>query len=88
MQDFEGVLTRLLDVHYDLQCGKVFKQRSVPRRRSSAEAVIAEIAKRRGLFFRDDPDLADKPLIIRNGTADSLNATTDVATHRLSGERV
>jgi len=66
MQDFEHVY-KLLDVHYDLQCGESFYHDCLP---SVVERVlksgIAEISEGAVVvFFRDNPELADKPLIIR-----------------------
>ncbi|MGC1320649.1 MAG: arginine--tRNA ligase [Candidatus Udaeobacter sp.] len=81
MQDFEYVY-RLLDVHYDLQCGESFyndRLRGVVDRLLKAE--IAEISEDAVVvFFHDDPELADKPLIIRKRDGGFNYATTDLAT--------
>src|SRR5262249_1640275 len=66
MQDFESVY-KLLDVHYDLLCGESFYNDRLPgvvdRLLKAGVAEISEGAV--VVFFRDDPELADKPLIIR-----------------------
>jgi arginyl-tRNA synthetase len=81
MQDFEHVY-ELLDVHYDLQCGESFYHDRLPavveRLLKSRIAEISEGAV--VVFFRDDPELADKPLIIRKRDGGFNYATTDVAT--------
>ena len=81
MQDFEQVY-RLLDIHYDLQCGESFYHDQLPgvveRLLKSGVAEISEGAV--VVFFRDTPDLADKPLIIRKRDGGFNYATTDVAT--------
>src|SRR5213080_447962 len=81
MQDFERVY-RLLDVRYDLQCGESFYH----DRLSGVvdwllKAGVAEISEGAVVvFFRDDPELADKPLIIRKRDGGFNYATTDLAT--------
>jgi len=81
MQDFEHVY-KLLDVHYDLQCGESFYHDRLPgvveRLLKSGIAEISEGAA--VVFFRDNPELADKPLIIRKRDGGFNYATTDVAT--------
>ena len=81
MQDFERVY-RLLDVHYDLQCGESFYNDRLPGVVDRLlKAGIAEISEGAVVvFFRDDPELADKPLIIRKRDGGFNYATTDVAT--------
>src|SRR5437764_2371967 len=81
MQDFERVY-ELLDVHYDLQCGESFYQdRLAGVVDRLLKAGIAEISEGAVvIFFRDDPELADKPLIIRKRDGGFNYATTDVAT--------
>ncbi|HEU0208793.1 MAG TPA: arginine--tRNA ligase [Candidatus Udaeobacter sp.] len=81
MQDFERVY-QLLDVHYDLQCGESFYR---DRLREVVDhllkAKIAEISEGAVVvFFRDDPELAEKPLIIRKRDGAFNYATTDLAT--------
>jgi arginyl-tRNA synthetase len=81
MQDFERVYN-LLDIHYDLQCGESFYNDQLPgvvdRLLKAGVAEISEGAV--VVFFRDDPELADKPLIIRKRDGGFNYATTDVAT--------
>ncbi len=81
MQDFERVY-KLLDVHYDLQCGESFYHQRLPgvveRLLKSGIAEISEEAV--VVFFRDVPELADKPLIIRKRDGGFNYATTDLAT--------
>src|SRR5438128_2269239 len=81
MQDFEHVY-KLLDIHYDIQCGESFYHNRLPgvveRLLKSGIAEISEGAV--VVFLRDDPELADKPLIIRKRDGGFNYATTDVAT--------
>ena len=81
MQDFECVY-KLLDVHYDLQCGESFYHDRlagvVERLLKSGVGEISEGAV--VVFFRDNPELVDKPLIIRKRDSGFNYATTDVAT--------
>ena len=81
MQDFEHVY-ELLDVHYDIQCGESFYNDRLPgvveRLLKSGIAEISEGAV--CVFFRDIPELADKPCIIRKRDGGFNYATTDVAT--------
>jgi len=81
MQDFDH-LYGLLDVHYDLQCGESFYHDRLPgvveRLLKSGIAEISEGAV--VVFFRENPELMDKPLIIRKRDGGFNYATTDVAT--------
>jgi arginyl-tRNA synthetase len=81
MQDFEHVY-KVLNVHYDIQCGESFYhdrlQGLVERLLKSGIAEISEGAV--VVFFRDNPGLADKPLIIRKRDGGFNYATTDLAT--------
>jgi arginyl-tRNA synthetase len=81
MQDFEQVY-KLLDVHYDIQCGESFYHDRLPgvveRLLKSGIAEISEDAV--VVFFRENPELADKPLIIRKRDGGFNYATTDLAT--------
>jgi arginyl-tRNA synthetase len=81
MQDFEQVY-KLLDIHYDIQCGESFYHGRLPgvveRLLKSGIAEISEGAV--VIFFRDIPELADKPLIIRKRDGGFNYATTDLAT--------
>jgi arginyl-tRNA synthetase len=81
MQDFEHVY-ELLDVHYDLQCGESFYHDRLPGVvERLLKAGIAEISEGAVVvFFRDDPELADKPVIIRKRDGGFNYATTDLAT--------
>jgi arginyl-tRNA synthetase len=81
MQDFNRVY-ELLDIHYDLQCGESFYNDRLPSVVDRLlKAGIAEISEGAVVvFFRDDPELADKPLIIRKRDGGFNYATTDVAT--------
>src|SRR5256885_14179932 len=81
MQDFERVY-KLLDIRYDLQCGESFYNDQLPNVVDRLlKAGIAEISEGAVVvFFRDDPDLADKPLIIRKRDGGFNYATTDLAT--------
>src|SRR5213596_3565223 len=81
MQDFERVY-KLLDIHYDIQCGESFYH---DRLSGVVECLlksgIAEISEGAVVvFFRDNPELADKPLIIRKRDGGFNYATTDLAT--------
>src|SRR6266481_5050287 len=81
MQDFDHVY-RLLDIHFDIQCGESFYNDRLPgvvdRLLKSGIAEISEGAV--CVFFRDIPQLADKPCIIRKSDSGYNYATTDVAT--------
>jgi arginyl-tRNA synthetase len=81
MRDFDCVY-QLLDVHYDLQCGESFYNDRLPGAVDRLlKAGIAEISEGAVVvFFRDDPELADKPLIIRKRDGGFNYATTDLAT--------
>jgi arginyl-tRNA synthetase len=81
MQDFDRTY-ELLDIHYDIQCGESFYHDRLP---SVVERLlkggIAEISEGAVVvFFRDVPELADKPLIIRKRDGGFNYATTDIAT--------
>ena len=81
MQDFERTY-KLLDIHYDIQCGESFYHDRLPgvveRLLKGGIAEISEGAV--VVFFRDVPELADKPLIIRKRDGGFNYATTDIAT--------
>jgi arginyl-tRNA synthetase len=81
MQDFEHVY-KLLHIHYDLQCGESFYHDRLPgvveRLLRSGISEISDGAV--VVFFRDNPELADKPLIIRKRDGGFNYATTDLAT--------
>ncbi len=81
MQDFEHVY-ELLDVHYDIQCGESFYNDRlagvVDRLLKSKIAEVSEGAV--VVFFREIPELADKPCIIRKSDGGFNYATSDIAT--------
>jgi arginyl-tRNA synthetase len=81
MQDFEHAY-ELLDIHYDIQCGESFYNDRLPgiveRLLKSGIAEISEGAV--VVFFRDIPELTDKPCIIRKRDGGFNYATTDIAT--------
>jgi len=81
MQEFEHVY-ELLDIHYDIQCGESFYNDRLPdvveRLLKSGIAEVSEGAV--VVFFRDIPELADKPCIIRKRDGGFNYATTDIAT--------
>jgi arginyl-tRNA synthetase len=81
MQEFQHVY-RLLDVHYDLQCGESFYNDRLPGVvERLLKAGIAEMSEGAVVvFFHDNPELADKPLIIRKRDGGFNYASTDVAT--------
>ena len=81
MQEFERAY-ELLDIHYDIQRGESFYNDRLP-------AVVERLLKSRiaemsegavCVFFRDIPELADKPAIIRKSDGGFNYATTDIAT--------
>src|SRR4249919_474473 len=80
-QNFERIY-KMLDVRYDLQCGESFYNDQLPGVVDRLlKAGIAEISEGAVVvFFHDDPELADKPLIIRKRDGGFNYATTDVAT--------
>jgi len=81
MGDFERAY-ELLDIHYDIQRGESFYNdrlaEVVERLLKSGLAEISEGAV--CVFFRDIPELADKPCIIRKRDGGYNYATTDIAT--------
>jgi len=81
MQDFEHVY-KLLDIHYDIQCGESFYNDRLPGVvERLLKAGIAEISEGAVcVFFRDNPELVDKPCIIRKRDGGFNYATTDLAT--------
>ena len=81
MQDFEHIY-ELLDIHYDIQCGESFyndRLASVVDR--LLKSKIAEVSEGAVVvFFRDIPELTDKPCIIRKSDGGFNYATSDIAT--------
>jgi arginyl-tRNA synthetase len=81
MQDFDHVY-KLIDIRYDIQCGESFYNDRLPGVvERLLKAGIAEISEGAVcVFFRDNPELADKPCIIRKRDGGFNYATTDLAT--------
>jgi arginyl-tRNA synthetase len=81
MQEFEKAY-QILGIHYDIQRGESFYNDRlagvVERLLMSGLAEISEGAV--CVFFRDIPELADKPCIIRKRDGGYNYATTDIAT--------
>ncbi len=81
LQEFERAY-RVLDIHYDMQRGESFyndRLAGVVERLLRAE--IAEISEEAVcVFFRDIPELAESPCIIRKRDGGYNYATTDIAT--------
>jgi arginyl-tRNA synthetase len=73
---------RILDIHYDIQRGESFYNDRLPGIvERLLKAGIAEISEEAVVvFFRDIPELADKPAIIRKKDGGYNYATTDIAT--------
>jgi arginyl-tRNA synthetase len=81
MQDFDHVY-KLLDIHYDIQCGESFYNDRLPGVvECLLKSGVAEISQGAVcVFFRDVPELAGKPCIIRKRDGGFNYATTDLAT--------
>src|SRR5678815_5513116 len=81
MKEFERIY-EILKVHYDIQRGESFYNERLPgvveRLLKSGIAEISQDAV--VVFFRDIPELADKPCIIRKCDGGYNYATTDLAT--------
>ena len=81
MREFEAAY-QILGIHYDIQRGESFYNDRlldvVERLLKSGLAEISEDAV--CVFFRDIPELADKPCIIRKRDGGFNYATTDIAT--------
>jgi len=81
LKEFERVY-QLLDTHYDIQRGESFYNDRLPnvveRLLKSGIAEISEGAV--CVFFRDIPELVERPAIIRKSDGGFNYATTDVAT--------
>src|SRR5947209_6872125 len=73
---------RILDIHYDIQRGESFyNDRLAPIVDRLLKSKIAEESEGAlVVFFRDVPELADKPAIIRKKDGGYNYATTDIAT--------
>jgi arginyl-tRNA synthetase len=81
LQEFERAY-RVLDIHYDMQRGESFyNDRLAQVVERLLDSKIAEISDGAVcVFFRDIPELADKPCIVRKRDGGFNYATTDVAT--------
>jgi arginyl-tRNA synthetase len=81
LKEFERVY-QLLGIHYDIQRGESFYNDRLPGVvETLLKTGIAEISEGAVcVFFRDIPELADKPAIIRKKDGGFNYATTDVAT--------
>ncbi|MGI8890458.1 MAG: arginine--tRNA ligase [Chthoniobacterales bacterium] len=81
MKEFEKAY-EILDIHYDIQRGESFYNDRLPavvdRLLESGLAENSEGAV--CVFFRDIPELADRPCMIRKSDGGFNYATTDVAT--------
>ncbi len=81
LREFEAAY-KILDIHYDIQRGESFYNDRLPgvvdRLLKSGLAEISEGAV--CIFFRDVPEPADKPCIIRKSDGGYNYATTDIAT--------
>ncbi|HEX7517456.1 MAG TPA: arginine--tRNA ligase [Chthoniobacterales bacterium] len=81
LREFEAAY-KILDIHYDIQRGESFYNDRLPgvveRLLKSGLAEISEGAV--CVFFREIPELADKPCIIRKSDGGYNYATTDIAT--------
>ncbi len=81
MKEFEAAY-EILGIHYDIQRGESFYNDRLPavvdRLLQSGLAEVSEGAV--CVFFRDIPELAERPCIIRKSDGGFNYATTDVAT--------
>ena len=81
MKEFEAAY-KILGIHYDIQRGESFYNDRLPavvdRLLKSGLAEISEGAV--CVFFRDIPELAERPCLIRKSDGGFNYATTDVAT--------
>jgi arginyl-tRNA synthetase len=81
LREFEAAY-KILDIHYDIQRGESFYNDRlagvVERLLKSGLAEISEGAV--CVFFREIPELADRPCIVRKSDGGYNYATTDIAT--------
>lgn len=72
----------LLDIRHDIQCGESFYNDRLAGvvERLLASGIAEESEGAIVVFFRDIPDLADKPIIVRKKDGGYNYATSDVAT--------
>ncbi len=73
---------QMLDIHYDIQRGESFYNDRLAAvvERLRAEGLAEESEGAVCVFFRDIPELADKPAIIQKRDGGFNYATTDIAT--------
>jgi arginyl-tRNA synthetase len=73
---------RILDIHYDIQRGESFYNERLAGivERLLKSRIAEESEGAIVVFFRDIPELADKPCIIRKSDGGYNYATTDIAT--------
>jgi arginyl-tRNA synthetase len=81
MREFERAY-QVLDIHYDIQRGESFyNDRLAAVVERLLKSKIAEISEGAVcVFFRDIPELAEKPAMIRKSDGGFNYATTDIAT--------
>jgi arginyl-tRNA synthetase len=81
LKEFERAY-QVLDIHYDIQRGESFyNDRLAALVERLLESKIAEISEGAVcVFFRDIPELAEKPAIIRKSDGGFNYTTTDIAT--------
>jgi arginyl-tRNA synthetase len=81
MKEFEAAY-EILDIHYDIQRGESFYNDRLPEAVDRLlESKVAEVSEGAVcVFFRDIPELADKPIIIRKKDGGFNYATSDIAT--------
>jgi arginyl-tRNA synthetase len=81
LREFD-VAYKILDIHYDIQRGESFYNDRLPGVvERLLKSGLAEMSKGAVcVFFRDIPDLVDKPCIVRKGDGGFNYATTDLAT--------
>ncbi len=81
LREFEAAY-RILDIHYDMQRGESFYNDRLPGVvERLLKAGLAEMSEGAVcVFFRDIPELADKPCIIRKSDGGFNYATSDIAT--------
>jgi arginyl-tRNA synthetase len=81
MHEFEKTYKRL-DLHYDIQRGESFYNDRLPDvvERLLKSKIAEESEGAVCVFFRDIPELADKPAIIRKRDGGYNYTTTDIAT--------
>ena len=81
LQEFERAY-KVLDIHYDMQRGESFYNDRLPGVvERLLQSKIAEMSEEAVcVFFRDIPELGDKPCIVRKRDGGYNYATTDIAT--------